>query len=69
VFKLFPPASDPLTAAWRWDKETITGDTPSGHDKGAQIGYNRFRFAPSIQSFLWCDNVRQPMQAWRLRNT
>jgi hypothetical protein len=69
VFKLLPPASSPFTAEWRWVTEAIAGVPPAGRDQGVQMTYNRFRFAPSIRSFLWCDNVREPMQAWRLHGT
>jgi hypothetical protein len=33
------------------------------------MSYSRFRWAPSIRSFVWADDHRLPVQAWRLRGT
>jgi hypothetical protein len=69
VRKLIPPASDPLGTPWRWETEDLTGDAPVGRDKGPRMSYSRFRWAPSIRSFVWADDHRLPVQAWRLRGT
>ena len=67
VRKLVPP--ERASGAWVWTNETVAGDPPVQGDRGPHMSYSRFRFAPSIASFIWVDGTRAPVQAWRLRGT
>ena len=69
VLKLFANADDPLNGTWRWEREELSGAEPAGREKGMRKSYSRFRWAPSINCFVWVDDNRLPVQAWRLRGT
>lgn len=70
VHKLTLPAPGSLVAgAWGWSSETLTGAsgaTPSNCPAATNGAWGRFIEVPTVQSFIWCDGVTQPTQAWRL---
>jgi hypothetical protein len=69
VRKLFPPATDPLANAWRWEVEELAGDAPIDAGSEPNASYSRFRWAPAARCFVWADGHDLPVQAWRLGGT
>lgn len=69
VHKLVAPDTDPMRGTWHWVTEELGGDPPTRRQKGPRMSYSRFRWAPSIRSFVWADDYRLPVQAWRLLGT
>lgn len=69
VRKLTAPSGDVLAGPWRWSIETLDGDPPARRAKGPRMSFSRFRWAPSVASFVWADGRDLPVQAWRLRGT
>ena len=67
--KLVPPAGDPRTSTWQWHVEELGGDAPACRTKGPRMSFSRFRWAPSLHSFLWADGRDLPVQAWRPQGT
>jgi hypothetical protein len=66
IHKLHAPERDVFTAPWRWEEEEIGGDPPAGRTSGPGH-YSRFRWAPKAGCFIWADDIRLPVQAWRPR--
>jgi hypothetical protein len=66
VYRLHPEREN--GAPWRWVREDLGGEPPAIH-RGTQGVYNRFRWAPSLRSFLMVGSSTLPVQAWRLHGT
>jgi hypothetical protein len=66
VHRLHP--ADAVDGTWRWVREELAGEPPAVNP-GMRGVYNRFRWAPSLRSFLMASGNRLPVQAWRLAGT
>lgn len=67
VHKLHLP-DDLINDEWEWTSETLTGLDGAEPSKNSASGrsFSRFLEVPKIKSFLWCDSVNGPVQAFRL---
>lgn len=71
VYKLTPPATSPLTNAWVWSSQTLTGAggaTPvvANYPSGFNGQWSRFREVPALRCFIYADGKDNPVQLWRL---
>jgi hypothetical protein len=71
VYKLTPPAKNPLVDSWVWSSETLTGANgaapiTANYPSGYNGHWSRFREAPLLKSFVYADGRRNPVQLWRL---
>ena len=79
VFKLTPPATNPLTGTWTWTSQTLTGvggAVPAKHGPGSLYNglWGRFREVPALcdssrATFIHCDGRNNPAQLWCLPRT
>ena len=54
---------NPLAGAWTWGKQTLTGIARS---LVSSPHYNRIKYVPGIDTFIWCARTDQPNQAFRI---
>jgi hypothetical protein len=69
IWKLTPPAGDPLTGTWAITRITITGATLPDISAAAQASgarhFTRFFYVPAIESFAWIANSTSPVMLIR----
>lgn len=66
VYKLTPPATNPLTNAWVFSSETLTGTTPPWTMNGP---LTKFRYVPAIRCAVYADGKNQSVVAFRMTGT
>lgn len=66
VYMLKPPTSSPLSSTWVWTSETLTGDTPTTPTNGP---YSKWKWAPSVNCFVYVGSRTGDVYAFRLTGT